>query len=42
LPAALTGRPEPATNVAVTAADVLAELDEALHDAGIQLCFAEL
>ena len=33
---------EPVTNVDVTAADVLAELDEALHDAGTQLCFAEL
>jgi len=33
---------EPVTSVDVTAADVLAELDEALHKAGIELCFAEL
>jgi hypothetical protein len=28
--------------VDVTAADSLAELDETLHEAGIELCFAEL
>jgi high affinity sulfate transporter 1 len=33
---------EPVTSVDVTAADVLAELDEKLHDAGIELCFAEM
>ena len=33
---------EPVTSVDVTAADTLAELDEALHGAGIELCFAEL
>ena len=33
---------EPVTSVDVTAADVLAELDETLHKAGIELCFAEL
>jgi MFS superfamily sulfate permease-like transporter len=33
---------EPVTNVHVTAADMLAELDETLHKAGIELCFAEL
>ena len=33
---------EPVTSVDVTAADSLAELDEALHRAGIELCFAEL
>jgi high affinity sulfate transporter 1 len=33
---------EPVTSVDVTAADVLADLDETLHAAGIQLCFAEL
>jgi high affinity sulfate transporter 1 len=33
---------EPVTSVDVTAADTLAELDEALHSAGIELCFAEL
>ena len=32
---------EPVTSVDVTAADTLAELDEALHAAGIELCFAE-
>ena len=30
------------TSVDVTAADVLAELDRTLHDAGIELHFAEL
>jgi MFS superfamily sulfate permease-like transporter len=33
---------EPVTSVDVTAADVLAELDQALRDAGIVLCFAEM
>jgi MFS superfamily sulfate permease-like transporter len=33
---------EPVTGVDVTAGDTLAELDEALHAQGIELCFAEL
>ena len=33
---------EPVTSIDVTAADVLADLDETLHEAGIELCFAEL
>ena len=33
---------EPVTSVDVTAADTLAELDETLHQAGTELCFAEL
>ncbi|MDH2384213.1 sulfate permease [Bradyrhizobium sp. CER78] len=33
---------EPVTSVDVTAGDVLAELDEALHAQKIELCFAEL
>lgn len=33
---------EPVTSVDVTAADVLVELDRTLHEAGIELCFAEL
>jgi MFS superfamily sulfate permease-like transporter len=33
---------EPVTSVDVTAADALAELDETLQAAGIELCFAEL
>jgi len=33
---------EPVTSIDVTSADMLAELDEALHDAGIELCFAEM
>ena len=33
---------EPVTSVDVTAADMLAELDETLHEAGTELCFAEL
>src|ERR1700741_266055 len=33
---------EPVTSVDVTSADALAELDSTLHDAGIELCFAEL
>ena len=33
---------EPITSVDLTSADVLAELDTALHDVGIDLCFAEM
>lgn len=33
---------EPVTDVDVTAADMLAELDKKLHDAGMDLCFAEM
>ena len=33
---------EPVTSVDVTAADSLVELDEALRDRGVKLCFAEL
>jgi len=33
---------EPVTSIDVTSADMLAELDETLHDAGIELCFAEM
>jgi MFS superfamily sulfate permease-like transporter len=33
---------EPVTSVDVTAADMLAELDQRLQDAGIELCFAEM
>ncbi len=33
---------EPVTSVDVTAADAIAELDESLHTAGIELCFAEM
>ncbi len=33
---------EPVTSVDVTSADMLAELDETLHAAGIALCFAEM
>jgi high affinity sulfate transporter 1 len=33
---------EPVTSVDVTAADVLAELDSALDEEGIELCFAEM
>jgi high affinity sulfate transporter 1 len=33
---------EPVTSVDVTAADILAELDESLHASGIELCFAEM
>ena len=33
---------EPVTSVDVTAADTLSELDNLLHDSGIELCFAEL
>ena len=33
---------EPVTSVDITAANTLAELDKTLHEAGIELCFAEL
>src|SRR5215510_9218600 len=33
---------EPVTGVDVTAADVICELDDTLHTAGIELCFAEM
>jgi high affinity sulfate transporter 1 len=33
---------EPVTSVDVTAADAVGELDDALHAAGIELCFAEM
>jgi high affinity sulfate transporter 1 len=33
---------EPVTSVDVTAADMVAELDDNLHAAGIELCFAEM
>jgi MFS superfamily sulfate permease-like transporter len=33
---------EPVTSVDVTAADAVAELDDDLHRAGIELCFAEM
>lgn len=33
---------EPITRVGVTSADSLAELDTALHEADIELCFAEM
>jgi len=33
---------EPVTDVDITAADALAELDEKLHQAGIEMCFAEM
>ncbi|HUD73337.1 MAG TPA: sulfate permease [Dongiaceae bacterium] len=33
---------EPVTSIDVTAADVLAELDDALKESGIELCFAEM
>ena len=33
---------EPVTSVDVTAADAVGELDDALHAAGIELCFAEV
>ncbi|HUL32801.1 MAG TPA: sodium-independent anion transporter, partial [Candidatus Eisenbacteria bacterium] len=33
---------EPVTSVDVTAADAISELDETLHAAGIELCFAEM
>ena len=33
---------EPVTSVDVTAADMLTELDDTLHAAGVELCFAEM
>ena len=33
---------EPVTSIDVTAADALCELDDTLHAAGIELCFAEM
>jgi MFS superfamily sulfate permease-like transporter len=33
---------EPVTSVDVTACDTVAEMDQMLHDRGIELCFAEL
>ena len=33
---------EPVTSVDVTSADALAELDDELREAGIELCFAEM
>ena len=33
---------EPVTSVDVTSADMLVELTETLHTAGIELCFAEM
>jgi high affinity sulfate transporter 1 len=33
---------EPVTSVDVTAADIVAELDDHLHEEGIELCFAEM
>jgi len=33
---------EPVTDVDLTAADMLAELDQRLHQAGMELCFAEM
>jgi high affinity sulfate transporter 1 len=33
---------EPVTSVDVTACDTVAEMDQTLHDQGIELCFAEL
>jgi high affinity sulfate transporter 1 len=33
---------EPVTSIDVTAADVVSELDQTLHAAGIELCFAEM
>lgn len=33
---------EPVTDVDITAADMLAELDNKLHRAGMDLCFAEM
>jgi MFS superfamily sulfate permease-like transporter len=33
---------EPVTSVDITAADMLAELDKTLHEAGVEMCFAEL
>jgi MFS superfamily sulfate permease-like transporter len=33
---------EPATSIDVTAVDAVCELDDTLHAAGIELCFAEM
>jgi MFS superfamily sulfate permease-like transporter len=33
---------EPVTSVDVTAADIVSDLDEALHAEGIAMCFAEM
>jgi high affinity sulfate transporter 1 len=33
---------EPVTSIDVTAADILSELDETLHAAGVEMCFAEM
>jgi high affinity sulfate transporter 1 len=33
---------EPVTSIDVTAADALSELDDSLHAAGVELCFAEM
>jgi MFS superfamily sulfate permease-like transporter len=33
---------EPVTSVDVTAGDIIAELDNALHEQGVEFCFAEL
>jgi len=33
---------EPVTSIDVTAADAIVELDEALHAAGVEMCFAEM
>jgi MFS superfamily sulfate permease-like transporter len=33
---------EPVTSVDVTAADIVGELDDTLHAAGIEMCFAEM
>jgi high affinity sulfate transporter 1 len=33
---------EPVTSIDVTAADAVCELDDTLHDSGIELCFAEM
>jgi MFS superfamily sulfate permease-like transporter len=33
---------EPVTSIDVTAADAIAQLDDALHAADIELCFAEM
>ena len=38
----LVAAAEPVTSVDVTSADMLAGLDETLHAAGIELCFAEM
>ena len=33
---------EPVTSIDVTAADIVSELDETLHAAGVEMCFAEM